>query len=232
MFKDEYVCTSIKSGVWYQYKNNRWSEIDQGVTLRKHISTSLRELYAAKGQTSIPVITRDDDEAEVNVDTDTDAEKDYKDRTKRTLQIAILLTQTKNKNNIMIEAKELFYDGEFMAKLDINPYLLCFNNGVYDFKEKTFRKGKPEDNISMCTNIDYVDINKNSVYNRKSMKAMVDEIHEFMNQLFPVPELCKYMWQHLASALMGTSTNQTFNMYIGVGQNGKSVLVNLMFTGT
>jgi P4 family phage/plasmid primase-like protien len=228
MFKDEYVCTSIKSGVWYQYKNNRWSEIDQGVTLRKHISTSLRELYAAKGQTSIPVITRDDDEAEVNVDTDTDAEKDYKDRTKRTLQIAILLTQTKNKNNIMIEAKELFYDGEFMAKLDINPYLLCFNNGVYDFKEKTFRKGKPEDNISMCTNIDYVDINKNSVYNRKSMKAMVDEIHEFMNQLFPVPELCKYMWQHLASALMGTSTNQTFNMYIGVGQNGKSVLVNLM----
>ena len=226
MYKDEYVCTSIKSGIWYQYKNNRWSEIDQGVTLRKHISTSLRELYAAKGQTSIPVITRDDEEVEVNVDTD--AEKDYKDRTKRTLQIAILLTQTKNKNNIMIEAKELFYDGEFMAKLDINPYLLCFNNGVYDFKEKIFRKGKPEDNISMCTNIDYIDINHETLYNRRSIKTMMDEIHEFMNQLFPVAELCKYMWQHLASTLMGTSTNQTFNMYIGVGQNGKSVLVNLM----
>ena len=226
MYKDEYVCTSIKSGIWYQYKNNRWSEIDQGVTLRKHISTSLRELYAAKGQTSIPVITRDDEEVEVNVDTD--AEKDYKDRTKRTLQIAILLTQTKNKNNIMIEAKELFYDGEFMAKLDINPYLLCFNNGVYDFKEKMFRKGKPEDNISMCTNIDYIDINHETLYNRRSIKTMMDEIHEFMNQLFPVAELCKYMWQHLASTLMGTSTNQTFNMYIGVGQNGKSVLVNLM----
>jgi P4 family phage/plasmid primase-like protien len=226
MFKDEYVCTSIKSGIWYQYKNNRWSEIDQGVTLRKHISTSLRELYAAKGQTSIPVITRDDDDAAA--DADADVESDYKDRTKRTLQIAILLTQTKNKNNIMIEAKELFYDGEFMAKLDINPYLLCFNNGVYDFKEKTFRKGKPEDNISMCTNIDYIDINSQTLYNRKSIKTMMDEIKDFMNQLFPVPELCKYMWQHLGSTLMGTSTNQTFNMYIGVGQNGKSVLVNLM----
>jgi len=226
MFKDEYVCTSIKSGIWYQYKNNRWSEIDQGVTLRKHISTSLRELYAAKGQTSIPVITRDDDDAAA--DADADVENDYKDRTKRTLQIAILLTQTKNKNNIMIEAKELFYDGEFMAKLDINPYLLCFNNGVYDFKEKTFRKGKPEDNISMCTNIDYININSQTLYNHKSIKTMMDEIYEFMNQLFPVPELCKYMWQHLASTLMGTSTNQTFNMYIGVGQNGKSVLVNLM----
>jgi len=228
MFKDEYVCTSIKSGIWYQYKNNRWSEIDQGVTLRKHISTSLRELYAAKGQTSIPVITRDDDDDAADADADADIDNDYKDRTKRTLQIAILLTQTKNKNNIMVEAKELFYDGEFMSKLDINPYLLCFNNGVYDFKEKIFRKGKPEDNISMCTNIDYIDINHKSVYNGKSMKVMMDEIHEFMNQLFPVPELCKYMWQHLASTLMGTSTNQTFNMYIGVGQNGKSVLVNLM----
>ena len=224
MFKDEYVCTSIKSGIWYQYKNNRWSEIDQGVTLRKHISTSLRELYAAKGQTSIPVITRDDDDAAADADSD----NDYKERTKRTLQIAILLTQTKNKNNIMIEAKELFYDGEFMAKLDTNPYLLCFNNGVYDFKEKIFRKGKPEDNISMCTNIDYIDINHKTLYNRKSIKIMMDEIRDFMNQLFPVPELCKYMWQHLASTLMGTSTNQTFNMYIGIGQNGKSVLVNFM----
>jgi P4 family phage/plasmid primase-like protien len=36
------------------------------------------------------------------------------------------------------------------------------------------------------------------------------------------------MWDHLASTLIGTSTNQTFNMYIGIGSNGKSVLVNLM----
>jgi len=36
------------------------------------------------------------------------------------------------------------------------------------------------------------------------------------------------MWDHLASTLLGTSTNQTFNMYIGGGSNGKSMLVNLM----
>lgn len=49
-----------------------------------------------------------------------------------------------------------------------------------------------------------------------------------MDQLFPEKSLCEYMWDHLASTLLGTSTNQTFNMYIGGGQNGKSVLVNLM----
>jgi P4 family phage/plasmid primase-like protien len=36
------------------------------------------------------------------------------------------------------------------------------------------------------------------------------------------------MYDHLASTLIGTSTNQTFNMYIGKGRNGKSVLINLM----
>ena len=56
----------------------------------------------------------------------------------------------------MIEAKELFYDGDFMEKLDTNPYLLCFNNGVMDFKEKEFRDGRPDDYISLSTNINYI----------------------------------------------------------------------------
>jgi P4 family phage/plasmid primase-like protien len=122
----------------------------------------------------------------------------------------------------MTEAKELFYDGTFLQKLDNNPYLLCFTNGVIDFKQKVFRRGQPEDNISMTTRIEYIPLNP-SVH-----KKTMDEIHDFMNKLFPEPELCKYMWEHLASTLIGTATNQTFNMYIGIGQNGKSVLVNLM----
>jgi putative DNA primase/helicase len=36
------------------------------------------------------------------------------------------------------------------------------------------------------------------------------------------------MLDHLASTLIGKNTNQTFNIYIGKGRNGKSVLVELM----
>ena len=53
----------------------------------------------------------------------------------------------------------LFYDQEFVNKLDKNPYLLCFNNYVVDFKEKTWRNGQPDDYISKCTNIDYIPYN-------------------------------------------------------------------------
>ena len=49
-----------------------------------------------------------------------------------------------------------------------------------------------------------------------------------MQQLFPDEELRKYMWQHLASTLIGVNTNQTFNIYTGHGSNGKSMLVKLM----
>jgi len=49
-----------------------------------------------------------------------------------------------------------------------------------------------------------------------------------MSQLFPVDELREYMWEHLASCLVGTCDNQTFTIYTGDGRNGKSKLVDLM----
>ena len=49
-----------------------------------------------------------------------------------------------------------------------------------------------------------------------------------MKQLFPIPSVCQYMWEHVASTLNGNNFNQTFNIYFGGGANGKSKLVNLM----
>ena len=49
-----------------------------------------------------------------------------------------------------------------------------------------------------------------------------------MEQLFPIEDLRRYMWDHLASCLVGTTENQTFNIYTGNGRNGKSKLVELM----
>jgi P4 family phage/plasmid primase-like protien len=214
LYKHEFVCVSVKANIWYQYKNNRWKEIDSGTTLRKAISVQLRDLYNQKTIGSMDTIT--------NNGTPPTEEESVKPRSIRILNICQRLANTNDKKNIMTEAKELFYDGTFLAKLNTNPYLLCFKNGVIDFKEKVFRKGHPEDNISICTGINYVPLNP------EIHKSTMSDINDFMNKLFPERELCQYMWDHLASTLIGTSTNQTFNMYIGIGSNGKSVLVNLM----
>jgi P4 family phage/plasmid primase-like protien len=132
------------------------------------------------------------------------------------------LGKTSDKKNIMSECKDLFYDSEFFKQLDNNPYLLCCKNGVLDFKENVFRRGMREDYLSKSTNIEYHPVDHVKHF------EIIREINDFMNKLFPIPELKQYMWEHLASTLIGISPNQTFNMYIGIGNNGKSVLVDLM----
>jgi hypothetical protein len=218
LFKHNYVCVSIKGNVWYQYINNRWQEVDSGTTLRKAISEQLRDLYNQKTFTAMNSMIVNGEPHENPVSEEDPAKR----RSIRILNICTRLSDSNGKDKIMKEARELFYDGTFLQKMDTNAYLLCFKNGVIDFKEKIFRKGHPEDNISMCTNIDYVPLNP-AIHQK-----IMDEINDFMDKLFPEKELCRYMWDHLASTLIGTATNQTFNMYIGIGQNGKSVLVNLM----
>ena len=126
----------------------------------------------------------------------------------------------------MRECCEIFYDKEFFNKLDQNPFLLSCENGVVDFKpehgdETIFRKGKPEDYLSLNTHLDYKPLDKCDPKIKK-------EIENFMHQLFPRKELYNYMWDHLASTLLGTNQNQTFNIYTGEGRNGKSKLVELM----
>ena len=34
LFKDDFVCASIKGNVWYEYVGQRWAETDSGQTIR------------------------------------------------------------------------------------------------------------------------------------------------------------------------------------------------------
>lgn len=220
LFKDRFVCVSVKNNQWYEYRENKWNEIDSGNSLRLLISKKMHDIYMKKANDLIEIITKMENNDE-NADI-------LKIKSCKLGDICILLKTTSWKNNIMKEAKELFYDKEFLDKLESNPYLLSFNNYVIDFKNKTYRKGRPDDYISKSTNIDYI---PNNVLNTKTCEENIKEIKLFMKQLFPIKELEDYMWQHLASVLIGTNENQTFNIYTGSGSNGKSKLVELMGKG-
>ena len=214
MCKDEFICVSIKNNIWYEYRKHRWYEIDSGNTLRLIISKKMHDMYMKKTTDSINALQKMD-QSEDNYET-------LRKRSNKLADLCVLLKKTNWKNNIMREAKELFYDKDFINKMDNNPYLLCFNNYVIDFKNKTHRIGQPDDYISKSTNIEYIPFEK--ITDRES----IEEINTFMEQLFPNEELRTYMWEHLASTLIGNNDNQTFNIYTGSGRNGKSKLVDLM----
>ena len=221
LYKEKYVCASIKNNVWYEYRDHRWHEIDSGSTLRMAISKSLYKEYFSRVLDLMQRQTQlHDDEDE---DEDSPELRYVKWRILRLTEILPTLKQTNWKNNIMREAKEIFYNKDFYNELDQNPYLLCFKNGIIDFKEKVFRDGRAEDYVSFCTNVEYIPKG-----NERRVERVEEEVKTFMEQLFPATELRRYMWEHLASTLIGTLDNQTFNMYFGSGRNGKSVLVDLM----
>jgi P4 family phage/plasmid primase-like protien len=215
IFKDKYVCISYANkGIWYVFKNHRW-EPDKGITLRLAISKDMYNIFNNKNDSILNEWQNEQNE---------DRREFLSKKSKGISSILIKLKRTSDKNNIMREAMELFYDSEFIKCMDTNKYLLCFNNGVVDFKNKIFRDGYPQDYITKCTGISYAPYNPND----KKMKAIEQELISFMEKLFPIPALNKYMWDHLSSCLIGGNINQTFNIYHGSGSNGKSILTDLM----
>jgi P4 family phage/plasmid primase-like protien len=216
MYKDRYVCVSYdKKGIWYQFRNHRWNT-DKGLTLRAKISEELYNLLASKiEQLSKEIIEYQDD----------DERKTFLQKKMKIIgELSIKLKKTSDKDHIMREAAEIFYDGEFIRNMDTNKYLLCFNNGVVDFTNKVFREGYPEDYITKSTKINYTPYDDT---NEEFIKT-VNDIDIFMNKLFPIPDLNRYMRDHLASCLIGANKNQTFNVYHGSGSNGKSIIADLM----
>ena len=212
LFKDKYVCSSITNKKWYVFNKHRW-EKDEGQRLRMAISKDLFELYSEKQNQYL---------SESQINGENGENEKIQRKIKKIAEICIKLKKTNDKNNIMREAMEIFFDKDFSKNIDSNPYLMCFTNGVFDFKTKEFRDGYPQDYITKTTNIHY------TKFNPTTNVEIVNEITQFMEQLFPLPDLCRYMWDHLGSVLIGIKKEHAFNIYRGSGSNGKSILTDLM----
>jgi P4 family phage/plasmid primase-like protien len=213
LFKDKYVCSSITNKKWYVFNKHRW-EKDEGMCLRMAISKDLFELYSEKQNEYLQESQHLEAHDEVN--------EKLQRKIKKIAEICIKLKKTNDKNNIMREAMEIFFDKDFSKNIDANPYLMCFTNGVFDFKAKEFRQGYPQDYITKTTGIPY------TPYSYDTHSDISNQILTFMEQLFPQQSLCKYMWDHLASCLIGVKKEHAFNIYRGSGSNGKSILTDLM----
>ena len=214
IYKDRFVCVSVKDNAWYEFEKNRWVECDQGNSLRALISKEMHDIYTKKHRDIMDMTS--------GLDPTSDQYTNARKKSRRIVDICTKLKTTSFKNNIMREVREQFYDKDFIDKIDTRPELLCFKNGVVDFNSKIFRRGQPDDNMSKTTKIDYIALDPDK------HRHQINEINEFMAQLFPEEELRAYMWEHLASTLIGTNREQTFNIYIGGGSNGKSKLIELM----
>jgi len=213
MCKEKYVCSSLINKSWYIFKDHRW-ELDRGESLRMFISVEMFNAYQCKVNSWMNEMQ--------HFDPTDERYASMSKRVKIASEISSRLKKTNDKNNIMREAAALFFDKDFDKNMDSNKWLMCFKNGVVDIKNRIFRDGMPLDYITKSTNINY------EHYDNDKHGETAGHILKFMEQLFPVASLNSYMWEHLASVLIGENINQTFNIYRGSGSNGKSMFTDLM----
>ena len=208
MYNNEFVCASITEKSWYQYRDHRWEEIEEGVFLRARISDEISAKYVEMGKNIYMEMSQTPDK-----------EKEL------TLQARLKLVQKMNanlksapfKNNVMRECMEVFYDRRFKEKLDTNPYLIAFKNGVYDLKLNIFRDGRPEDFLSKSMGIDY----------DKDLSEDHEEIqfvYSYLEKMFPDTSVKQYFMDNASDVFEGGNPHKLVIFWTGAGDNGKSVL--------
>ena len=210
--KSYIVCVSLQktNTLWYEYKNNLWKICYGATTLQKLMSEEVSEIYINMAKV-LGTLSYSDDK-------NTDAHKKKSD-----IMYAIganKLKSDKHKTSIINQAKHLFFNSDFLQKLDENRNLLLFNNGIYDLQLGVFRNGTPDDMVSISSKIDYIPYDISHPY--------IIDIDNFISELQPNPDMKKYLLFLLASCLEGHVRNESFHIFTGSGSNGKSLLMNLL----
>lgn len=231
-YQNEFVY-STRNDQWYQFHNHIWQEV-KNFALSERISNNhgaiisqfysyiheahseLRKMGASikgppkKRKTTIPECDNDDDDED-------DIRASY--LRNRIEMLEKLIKQCKNnsfKNAVMKECQEVFRDDMFNSRLNKDPYLVAFKNGVYDFKNDCFRDGKPEDYLSVSLSIEYFDY--------KSLEhAKVMEVDDFFSKVLPDIEVKKYFLEQTSQLFIGGNHDKIFLIWTGSGNNGKSV---------
>ena len=194
---------------WFICDNGLWRQLESNIPFMKDLSREVRSILV---------------NYEININKELlkkgdvdDNDKLIDEKTRLSASIKLLKNHS-YKTSIVNESKELFYDDEFHKKLDMNIYLLGFNNGVYDLKSGVFRQMNPDDLISYSTGYDYTD---------QIIPDIRAEIEDLFEKSLPEPDVRNFMWIFLGSTLIGRNKNELFVNLEGSGGNGKGVITTL-----
>lgn len=210
-YESEYVCTSIQNKVWYQFQNHIWKKLDEGISLRTKISEELVNLYFEM------LNSLNSDLKHYQIEEDEKMEKEIKNRIRTVYSLVAKLKSAPFKNHIMREAMEVFYNESFMRRLDMDPMVISFKNGVYDLHTHEFRDGRPSDYLSLTLPISY---NDNYDMNHPEVQAVM----EFFTKIFPDRTVREYFMKLSSEIFIGGNHSKIFQIWTGDGDNGKSVM--------
>lgn len=129
------------------------------------------------------------------------------------------MRNTTGQNNIAGSLIKKYTDDGFINKLDINPNLIGFSNGVLDLRESLDKVRKTIDGeyVSMTTGFDFVINDEVKKYGRK--------IFHIIDSMFQNQDITEFVLKSLAKCLKGDNNIEEWSLFFrGVGSNGKGLL--------
>lgn len=158
MFINDYKSGRLKNKLWFKFDGNKWKQSEIGPYFE--LSTKVIDVYQyLLNKTIENEVTNESSLSRVHFEDEIKQLKNLKQQlTDRKLALENIISRLKSvnfKEAICKECLYLFYDPEFISKLDKKMSLICFQNGVLDKNENKFRQGKREDMISIVIDMEY-----------------------------------------------------------------------------
>ena len=209
MYNGQFVC-AVYHNVWYEYMNHKWKFSDKAISLRNLISTDIFKEFIKRASFY---------QNKINTLNDGDQLNKLITKVSKFNKISQKLKTNDFKESIIKESAELFYNDEFLNKIDTNPNLIGFNNGVYDFSTHQFRTGKPEDFITITTGYDYTP---------EDDPEIQDYLISYVKSIMPSEEMALYLLKITAYMLHGNKFLEQIWFFTGNGRNSKGVYTSLL----
>lgn len=159
LLKHEFVSARLKSKLWFKYDGLRWKQIEEGPYY--DLSTSISKKY----EDVLKDILHQETELRTIISQEGNLKSENNEEKLKKLQsdmskVQNIIDKLKNvtfKEAICKECLYLFYDPDFMFKLDLQQHLVCFKNLLYDIKSRSPKIPNKNDMISIYIDTDYIE---------------------------------------------------------------------------
>ena len=201
MNKNKYIYDSINK-FWYHFNKYGIFVTVENVYMKKKLIKSLLLAIETKYYKLCESIG-DDDKTKL---------------TKIYFEMRKYILKNKSQDNTIEQVKSRCEDRKIDEKINNNVNIFAFDNGVFDFSNCEFRKGKIEEYITLTCGYNYTD----------ELKQTTEEIMKIFSDIIPDEETRNYLLNTISTGLLGTNKFEEFYIWIGTAQNGKGLTSDLI----
>lgn len=194
--------------VWYFFDGCKWNRFEKTPhLLKKMLPNMIRPLGKE-------LLIRYEELKPVSSDPDdwSPAERAYHTFDSRFQNLKSRLDDNKELREIIDYMRSYFNDESI--QFDRKPFLLGFNNGVYDLEKDEFREHRYEDYLTMSVGYDFV-THRNP--------ELEKEVNDVLGKVQTDPERRTFLLTVLATGLCGLCV-ESFHIFNGNGRNGKGFI--------